>query len=353
MKRLLSLSFLFAACAGDNHGPVVGPDESISEMRGHIVTTGVFGNVPFAITEDGSHIIAIGGPQDRILSINAKNGQTQVAVQARGFDLIEAVSTVGSDIYYAQFFELRQQRSLIRMSDRIDTLTTQSSMRGTAWPADAQAVVSSASLQRVAYVAEPDSLYIYDPVLRETTFVRNGCEQVVAMSPDGDAVLCRIVQTRGYVAYDVPTGAVRTDIAIPADISAAAHEVRWTTAGIRVLFADAGHYTIYDQATDLRTPVGPEAVAPETLGLGATAWSADGNRIAFWHGYCARRTGEQCSKAQAILLLYDAASGSVQRVAVHTLSASASQTGGALAFSPDGNSLYYVANAALFVVNVF
>jgi hypothetical protein len=219
------------------------------------------------------------------------------------------------------------------------------------WPADGLAAVGSARGDVVAFVGKPDSLFIYTPSNSNHRFVRTGCDQVVSMSPDGAAVICLQRLTRTYVTYNTTTGVVRSDISIPFDVETRAHEIRWDATGVHVLYADAGRYLLYDEATDARLPVGDVAVAPISLGLAQTALSPDGSHMAFWHKFCSQKNGDSCVKYQAFLMVYDARLGGSRRAAIHTLPAGI-HTGTALAFSATGHELYYVVGSDVFMVSL-
>jgi hypothetical protein len=352
LRTLLSLFPLLVlpvlgGCGDDITPAELGPDLSIPEIKGPKVYAGAYGNLPPAVTD--SMVVFVAGAEDRLLIIDSRSGAQKTV--ATGI-LIHGVSAAGGEIYWTQETDSARFSlfhwlggSSERVSDNASALTGQ-------WPADGLPAVGSADGAAVAYVAKPDSLMIYTPSTAETRYVRSGCDQVVAMSPDGSAVICLLRLTRTYVIYDASTGAVRTDIDIPSDVETRAHEIRWdATSGVRVLYAESGRYVLYDEASGTRTPVGDNVVTPISLGVSQTALSPDGSHVAFWQLFCAQKRGDACAKTQVFLMIYDASLGGVRRAAIHTLPTGV-RTGGALAFSSSGHALYYVVGSDVYMVTL-
>ena len=351
MRAVLFLAILpfLAGCGDTSVDPVeLGPDLSLAEIKGTKLAGGLYGNLPPAVTRDTQQVVFAGGLSDRLIIVNAKTDAIRTQEVGQG---LHGVAGVGTDIYYVQETDSTRY-TLFRWRDNISTpIFDNSALLAVQWPADGVAAVGSADGSTVAIVGRPDSLYLLDPTTNERTFVRDGCDGVVAMSPDGGAVMCLQRTTRTYIAYSTATGAVRTDIVIPADVATRAHEVRWFATGVRVLYAESGRYAIFDEATGQRVTLGDIIVAPSTLGLAQTAWSPDGGRVAFWQNYCAQKAGDECVKYQSFLMIHDQQLGGLRREAIHTLPTGV-RTGAAVAFSVSGHKLYYVVGTDLYVIDV-
>lgn len=203
-----------------------------------------------------------------------------------------------------------------------------------------------------AFVISRDSLIL----LRrggEPTLLAAGCNGVVTFSADESRVLCSVgFPPRTFRAFRLDGGAAEP-VDLPEEVAFGARDFRWHARGLQVLYMATVNgdlrYALYDQTSGSKRLLTPAHDYPESLDK--VTWSDDGSTIAYWTAYCAQSSGLfSCASLQGILYVLDVATGSMRRVAVHTIVGGYGI--GHAALSPTGSMVAYTVNNQFYLLKI-
>lgn len=343
-KYALLLSACWACPACDStdlglDGP--GPDRSIAGSPGQFITPASdFGRVfwpehrHIVITNPGSTSISAVDTEVRG-SEQLAWGEGQLLTHATTRDLKTALVVESAAGGYRLFRHTAGER--IEIAHR--------PVSGFGAPQDGSPVLAGRVSDRIAFVADPDSLYLLEgSVVR---FVARGCRTLFDFSPDDSSLLCGADPGRfgGLVTVDLGSG-----LAIPRGHPALQYVwggFRWGEDGIEhisfegIVSLDAGSA----RSTNWTATTG-ESSTPYV------AWSADGRSIAHVTRFCAQTEGILgCARTQFLFHVWKAEWSEWRRVAVQELTPTSSGFV-KLAFSPDAAHLAYAMNGGLYVVTL-
>ena len=216
--------------------------------------------------------------------------------------------------------------------------------------AEGSGVLVSPTRAVTVFLAEPDSAF----VLRRgepAVFAGTGCLGAVAFSPDESRVLCMTARNNeSYAVMRLADGVVEP-IALASNIARYARLFRWDGGGIRVLYSASLEMRLYDVAAGTSRAFLPAGTLDEFILNQFMSWSADGRKVAYATSRCVGSKGFSCASVQAVVYVYDVASGISIVAAAHTLSSSSSGRG-QLAISRTGEQVAYVINGHLYLVTV-
>ena len=152
------------------------------------------------------------------------------------------------------------------------------------------------------------------------------------------------------VAVSVNNGASRA-LPIPdGEVIGEVQLVRWDERGVHVLTELDGGVRLVDIATnrtlELR-PVPSDSTDERALAGHGYAWSADGQRVAYWTAKCLEPSDTDCVALQSVLYVVDVTTG-----ATHPTFVLSSATPQDVALSPDGSTAIYTDDFAVLLKTV-
>jgi len=284
--------------------------------------------------------------QPRLMAAPLNGGSARLIDGPRDAYTSIAVSPDGSTVYFAADLQAGRRSSYsVPAAGGAATRIASTSSLVARIPADGGLVLPSPDGNGFAFTAAPDTLYY--STAGGSTRIGNGCERVVRFSPDSRHVLCqRGVLTAGsYSAADLQTKTIQSVDVVP-QAQGSLHNVQWTSAGIRSTILNPVGFELWDVSSSQSTLVW---TAPQRGSIAVDtrngAWTAGGDRIAFWLVECLKQRGfSQCDEGQSLLYVVQLASQRSGIVAV----ARGVQAGQAMAFSPDGQRIAYVFDGKIY-----
>jgi hypothetical protein len=201
-----------------------------------------------------------------------------------------------------------------------------------------------------AYIVAPDTLYAFDAVAGTRQVIAAGCVRVVAFAPDGERLICRVDGPRdgGYALVDLARRTLTRIDAAPSEPGSNPRLIRWHTDAVRLLFTSNGRFRVREiesgEAQALWLP--PPAAGPRSIDHLNYAWSADGERFAFWAHECLRlNIGGSCTFGQSILHVVELTTNTGSTAVV----VKGERGGEQLVFAPDGRAIAYVFDGRIWV----
>jgi len=345
---LLGMSLL-VACTGDS---ISDTGVALPENRGTQVQTGAAPVSPFsplAWSPDGSEIFFQTDSTPGRLMAASLTGTVRQLDGPRDAYLDVAVSADGASLYFAA--DLRQgRRSVYRLplpAGTAQVVTAQSSGVLASFQSDGWLALPAPAGSAVAYTALPDSIKLLIPETGERRFLAQGCERIVAFSPDGLRILC---QTGGggagaYSVVDVPSRVIQQVLILPVQDTRALF-VNWNASGVRVVYETPIGLALWDVTRQASTvnwslPLRAGLVLDRQNG----DWSNDGTRVGIWLHECLRTQGlSRCLEGQSLLYVLDPSNGRSALAAV----ARGAEGATTMAFSPDGTRVAYIFDGKIY-----
>lgn len=332
---------------------VVAPDRTLPEQRGTQVgiAGGVDEGTAFAWAADGGSIfyrssgdapslavidVAAGAPVG-LVSAWAGHRDIRPAPDGRSLYFVADTGSAGVPIVFRLPLTEGAPVGLGRTVG--DTATRQS---------DGSAVLPTPRPDTAALVVAPDSVVLDGPAQR--VFIADGCERLVAFSPEGSLLLCQ--RTTGasavYRILDVPAASF-TSVPVVGPDDGEPLAIAWSAEGIRTLFLGASGFGIHDVTTAASRTVAPPPDHGFVAGATYAALSADGQLAAYWVHTCVDPGGPgECALGQSVLHVVDLVTLEDRVAAVVTAATAASR----VAFAPDAAQLAYVIEGTLYRVPV-
>ncbi len=343
IRRFFISGFVAAlAACGDN---ITETGTGLPENRG----TEIVANVPIspftelAWSADGTEVYfqSTGPDGSRLHAAPIQGGAARLLDGPRDGYVDLTVSPEGTWLYFAA--DLRSGiRTLYRLNlsgGPAQVMAERTPGRVAQTRADGSLVLPSTNGQTAVFIVAPDSVFTLNAATGQRNHVTNGCERVVAQSPDLRTVLC--VTASGSAAYlfvDLLTRAVTSTTVLPLS-EGVPQMIRWDAAGLLVAYqtpVGLHIWTVQSSTGNLVFPLPPRGGL--LLDARNSVWSRDGRRIAFWIHECLRRRGiSGCEEGQSILYVVDRVAGTSGIVAV----ARGEEGGQWMALSTDAASVAY------------
>jgi len=351
MKRFagVAAAAVIAGCIGDSITDST--VDALPENRGTEVSTSVDVSplAPIAWSADGTEIYFQTNEAQPRLMATSLSGDTRALDGPRDgfFDLV--ASADGAYLYYIA--NLRGgRRSLYRLplpDGPAEVLADDVSPTLPLTPADGTLALTAPSGGAVAYTSLPDSTFLIDAA-GERIVLGNGCERMVAFSPNGERLLCQIGGggDGAYLDVEIATRTITPVVVSPA-FDALLVFVNWDATGVRAFYETPNGLALWDvarQAVTLNASFPPRATI--VLDRRNGEWSDDGNRVAFWLHECLRSQGlNTCLEGQSMLNILEPRNQRSSIVAV----AHGTEGGGSMALSRAGDRVAYVFQRKLYV----
>lgn len=329
--RLL-LCALLAGCVSD----VTFPDRTLPEDRGTAMGSNAAAAHAFAWSPTGEALVYVSGDSLPTLlraAVPGGAGSTLDGPRAAYGDVALSGATAWA------VADTGGARVLLRITADTTTIlgTPPAGEGGT--PADGTQVLATAI--GTFFVIAPDSVFVDDGT---PAFVGTGCARLVTLSADASFLLCR--SGTGYRALDLETGAT-TGAPIPS-VEGTTLAIAWPDV-LRLFYLAPEGYAVRDEGQDSSAVLWSVPVGAAEIGDARhAAWSAAGDRVAYWTHTCLNGDAGTCTLGQSALRVYDLTRDE-ERIAAVAAGPSAGQF---LAFSPAGSLLAYVFDGTLYTVPV-
>ncbi|MGD8278392.1 MAG: hypothetical protein PVH00_10220 [Gemmatimonadota bacterium] len=210
-------------------------------------------------------------------------------------------------------------------------------------PADGTLVLGGPGDALVAFIASPDSLFLFEPATGDRRFIAPDCARAVAFSPQGGRLLCKRSTEGTYGIFDLADGSVSPISLAPSENQSVLLRTRWARGGdtIRSLYRTLSRFRLRNaetgEAHSLWLPIVSGGV--REVDFFNWSWSADGRHFVFWIHECLKldRVGG-CERGQSVLYGVDIVDNTGGPVAV----VKGTRGGEQVALSPDGTRVAFV-----------
>ena len=340
---LLGCSVAIAACSTDS---IVETGTGLPENRGTEIAPGVTVErlTELAWSADGSEVYfqsaESGGA--RLYAVSRNGGTPRLLDGPRDGYVDITPSPDGAWLYFAT--NLRTGvRTLYRLSlagGPAQVLADRSPGRIALTRADGSLVLPAPNGLTVAFVVAPDSVFTLTLATGQRNFITTGCERLVAQSPDLRTLLCVTAPggSGAYMFLDLLQKTTTLTTVLPPS-EGVPQMIHWDAGGISVAYQTVVGLNIWNvqrATTTLAFTFPPRSGL--LLDRRNSAWSRDGQRIAFWIHECLRRRGfSQCDEGQSILYILELAALKSGTVAV----ARGEEGGQFMALSANAASVVY------------
>lgn len=340
-RTTLGLIVVLAACAGDNITDL--PGVEVPEDRGTEVVSGVATVSMLAWSPDASEIYFQSQVPSKLMAVNVASGATREIDGPRDdYPDIEA-SPDGQTIYFSADLQggARTVYSVPAAGGQATPMTLRSSAVVATRPADGNLALPSRDGSLVAFTALPDSILLTVVATGERRHLGNGCERIIAFSPNNEDILCQTGSggAGAHLVINIASGATEPLAVLPV-IDTRALFMSWNANGIQTIYETPLGFELWDVSTQQRR-LSWSLPQRQTITLDRLngEWSPNGRLIAFWLHECIRRQGLSiCLEGQSLLYVADTGNGRSALVAV----AHGEEGGTAMAFSPDATQIAYV-----------
>jgi len=350
LPRFLLAGAVLALAGCDVRNPT-NPNNELDEVPGTLVA-GAADIPPGAAllwSPDGSEVY-YEAADGSVRAVTIGSGGARTVDMPRDRDELTAAHA-GDAVYFVGAPGTEQATVFRAAGGEVEELSDRAPPTSVLGQADGTLVLGGPGDRSVAYIVAPDSLFIADIASGVHRFVVAGCHRVVAFAPAGDRLICRTDGPRasGYAEVDIAGQALMTRPLIGG--AATIRIVRWSAAGVRVLFTQGNRFQMLDTGSGAVTAlwVPAPSTGPRVIDFLNYAWSGDGSRVAFWVHECLAlsRVGV-CEFGQSILYVVDVDTNTGVVAAVVHGERGAEQ----VALDPTGRTAAWVFGGRLFWRNV-
>lgn len=207
-------------------------------------------------------------------------------------------------------------------------------------------VVRHASNGDIAYIVNPDSLFIRRHSSGAVEFIGAGCDVIAAVAPTGEGVLCYRPLAFNSIWRYAGAGTAPVSVTVP-EPWAVVIQMQWTAQGIDVVTRPQFDRFAIEKLSDPSTRyTTPSYKYPESTGI-SVSLATTGRSFAFANSHCAQSSSFlSCGKNQNIYYIADDVTRTTKRLAVQT-----SPAYPYVALSPDGGTLAYTDAQQLYMVS--
>ena len=193
----------------------------------------------------------------------------------------------------------------------------------------------------LAYIYS-DSLFIYNTISNVKEFIIDDAIAPLIFSPDELYILYKSETSSDLMVLNIQN---RTSEPVPFKIVGTIEMIHWDDKGIRVFYYNSGLLTMQNVFTNETTDVweGQNSEDPYDY---YSAWSPDGNKIAFWTDKCLKPNFFSCDLSQHSLYIYEITNHNLHKVAYLN-----DTPCGNMAFTPDSKQIAYVTFPNIYLVN--